>query len=100
MPICKTARFAVRPEALEACKQAIRELVLHIKASEPGTRLYLSLQEQADPTRFRHVMIFDDEAAEGRHRSSDAVKKFTGVIYPATLQGVEFTTYAQIASNV
>ncbi|MGH2528945.1 MAG: hypothetical protein ACRDH0_06405 [Actinomycetota bacterium] len=30
----------------------------------PGTNLYLSLQDREDPTRFLHVMIFDDDAAE------------------------------------
>ena len=63
MPICKMARFRVKREAVRQCTAAIREFVTYVKAHEPGTRLYISLQDPRDRTRFLHVMVFKNAAA-------------------------------------
>jgi len=91
-----TARFTVKPEALDRCRAAIEEFVTHVRASEPGTKLYLSLQETEDPTRFLHVMLFEDEAAENIHTNSEAVDRFTAVLYPQTVDGVTFEKYTAV----
>jgi len=96
MPVYGTARFSVKPEALDRCRSAIEEFVTYVRASEPGTKLYLSLQETEDPTRFLHVMLFEDEAAEHVHSNSDAVKRFTDALYPETVDGVTFERYVAI----
>ncbi len=99
MPICKMARFRVKHEAVRQCISAIREFIAHIKADEPGTKLYISLQDRRDKTRFLHVMVFRDAAAERRHRSSAAVKKFTRVLYPQALELPEFVDLRLITST-
>ena len=99
MPIYQTARFKVRAEALERCEAAIREFVAYIKANEPGTLLYTSVRENDDPTSFLHFFIFVDAAAREKHRTSDGVRRFTDVLYPETLAGVEFTDYSGVAST-
>jgi quinol monooxygenase YgiN len=99
MPIYVTARFQVRPEARERCEEAIREFVAYIKEHEPGTLLYTSVHEQDDPTRFLHFFIFQDETAREKHRTSDGVRRFTEVLYPETIAGVEFTEYTVVAST-
>lgn len=99
MPIHQTARFQVRPESLAKCRRAIEEFVAHIKANEPGTVMYVSLRQRDDSTSFLHYFIFRDEAARDLHANSDAVKRFTGVLYPETLAPVEFTEYAVVAST-
>jgi quinol monooxygenase YgiN len=96
MAIYGTARFSVKPEALDRCRSAIEEFVSHVRANEPGTRLYVSLQEQRDLTRFLHVMIFEDEAAEQVHTSSEAVDRFTGILYPETVDGVTFERFSPV----
>ena len=71
----------------------------YIKANEPGTLRYTALQQADDPTSFVNFMIFQDAAAEQQHRQSDAVKRFTAVLYPETVASVEFTDYSIVAST-
>lgn len=99
MPICKVARLRVKPEAVRQCTAAIREFVAHVKANESGTRLYISLQDRRDKTRFLHVMVFKDAAAERRHRASAAARKFTSVVYPQALELPEFVDLRLITST-
>ena len=93
MTIQKTARFKLRPESVEACVAAIAEFVGHVGRNAPGTLQYTAWQQADDPASFVHFMAFRDADAERRHASSEAVKRFTGILYPNTLDGVEFTDY-------
>src|SRR5204862_115121 len=68
MAIAKTAAFAVRPESLARCEEVIRDFVDDVTSEEAGTRVYVSLREQRDPTRFVHVMVLQDEGADAAHR--------------------------------
>lgn len=99
MRVHQTARFKVRPESLQKCQEAIREFVEYVKAREPGTLMYVSLQQRDDPASFLHYFVFQDEAARDLHANSDAVRRFTLVLYPETLAPVEFTEYTVAAST-
>jgi quinol monooxygenase YgiN len=95
--VANTAAFAVRPESVARCEEVIREFVDGVTREEPGTRLYVSLHEARDPTRFVHVMVFDDEAAAAAHREADRTRRFTQQLYPHTLEGVAFTDCSLVA---
>jgi quinol monooxygenase YgiN len=97
MAIAKTAAFAVRPESLARCEEVIREFVDGVTREEPGTRVYVSMREQRDPTQFVHVMVFEDEVAEAAHREADRTRRFTADLYPHTLEGVAFTDCSLVA---
>ena len=99
MPIYMTARFEVQKDALEICKQTIQEFVDYVRANEPDTILYASLQEEERPTRFLHYFIFRDENAREIHSNSDAVNRFTSVLYSNLVAPVDFTEYNNFASN-
>ena len=99
MAIYMTARFEVRPEARAVCERAIRDFVEYVRLNEPQTRLYMSVQESADARRFLHFFIFETESAREAHSSSEAVKRFTDVLYPACTAPVEFTEYTLVAST-
>ncbi len=58
-----------------------------------------ALQDAEDKTRFLHVMIFKDEAAENVHRNSGAVRRFTEALYPGLAEPVTFTAFSPIAST-
>ena len=98
MTIRKTARFKVRPESLATCEQAVAEFVGYVGRSEPCTLQYTTWQEADDPASFVHFMAFEDAEAERRHASSEAVKRFTGILYPNTVDGVEFTDCTVVES--
>ena len=99
MLIYMTAKFEVQKEALGACQQTIREFVDYVRANEFDTILYTSLQEKENPTRFIHDFIFRNQEAREIHSNSDAVNRFTSVLYPNLVAPVEFTEYVVFAST-
>jgi quinol monooxygenase YgiN len=100
MPIQTIAAYRVRPSGIDKVKRAIAEFVPHVKANEPGTRLYVAWQQKNDPTRFVHFFIFEDDAAQAAHATSEAVKRFEAAYGPELSEGeVVFTDYEVIATN-
>jgi len=99
MPIHMTAEYRVRPETVEQSLEAIRQFVEAVRRDEPQTRHYVAWQDERDPVHFLHHFVFEDDAAEQRHRDSEAVKQFTSVLYPNTVSGVHFTRYLEVASS-
>lgn len=98
--IRQLARYEVRAEALERCLGAIHEFVAYVRANEPGTLRYEVWQEPDHPTRFVHIFVFRDAAADRAHSESAAVKKFASILYPQCLAPVQFIDYTQLAANV
>ena len=97
MAIYQTGGYRVKPEAVEKVKQAIKVFVRYVQETEPGTKMYLAWQEKKDPTRFNHLFIFENEAAQARHGQSAAVKQFESVYSPELVGGdVVFTDYEMI----
>lgn len=100
MPIYTIAEYKVKPQGVAKVKQAIQRFVPHVKAHEPGTRMYLAWQEKEDPTRFVHFFLFDDEAALDAHARSEAVKQFEAAYGPELDGGpVVFTDYELVAEK-
>jgi quinol monooxygenase YgiN len=100
MPVFQSGAYRVKPDAVGKVKKAIEEFVQYLRASEPGTQMYLAWQHKDDPTQFIHLFIFADEAAAKRHGESEAVKRFEAVYSPELLGGdVVFTDYEMIAGK-
>lgn len=100
MPIYQTGGYQVKPSAVNKVKEAIREFVAYVQANEPGSQMYLAWQEKNDPTRFLHLFIFADEAAQARHGQSEAVKRFESVYSPELVgKEVVFTDYELISGK-
>ena len=97
--IQKTARFQVRREGLQPALAAIREFVAYVATHEPGTFRYEAFQEKDDRTRFLHVFVFRDVEAERIHSSSDAVERFTKVLYPLCVEPVTFIEFSTVATT-
>ncbi len=100
MPIFQTAHYQVKADAVDKVTAAITEFVRYVADNEPGARMYASWQQEDDPTRFVHLFIFDDEAAQEAHGRSDAVRRFESVYSPELVGGpVVFTNFRLVASN-
>lgn len=100
MAIYQTGGYRVKPSAVDKVKQAIKVFVRYVQENEPGTKMYLAWQEKNDPTRFLHLFIFEDEAAQGRHGECAAVKQFESVYSPELVDGdVVFTDYEMITGK-
>ena len=98
----RTPRFTARgptSSTRASPRSAIRELVAYVRANEPGTKLSIALQDVEEPTRFLHVFSFADAAAQDRHSSSDAVRRFTAALYLGLVAPVEFTECRLIATT-
>jgi quinol monooxygenase YgiN len=99
--IFQTAHYQVNEAAVPDVKAAIAEFVSYVRANEPGTKLYAAWQQEDDPTRFVHLFIFEDEAAQATHSGSSAVTRFESVYSPHLLDGpVVFTDYVLVADNL
>ena len=100
MAIIITARYQVRPQTIDKCKQAIKNLVNYVKEHEKGTLFYIAKQEKLNPYAFLHTMVFKDEVALTLHRSSEAAEKFVSIVYPSAIDPLEFKEYDGIANNL
>ena len=100
MPIYQTGGYKVKPSAVNIVKEAIRDFVAYVQANESGTQMYLAWQEKNDQTRFLHLFIFADEAAQASHGQSEAVKRFESIYSPELVGGeVVFTDYELISGK-
>ncbi|MEA2521659.1 MAG: (4S)-4-hydroxy-5-phosphonooxypentane-2,3-dione isomerase [Actinomycetota bacterium] len=101
VPIYQTATYQVERAAVEDVKAAISEFVSYVRANEPGTELYAAWQQQVDPTRFTHLFIFEDEAAQTTDSESAAVSRFEDKYSPHLVgPPVVFTDFTLIADNI
>jgi quinol monooxygenase YgiN len=100
MAIYQIATCRVKPQAVDKVRQAIKEFVQYVQTNEPGTRMYVAWEQQDDPTRFIHLFIFEDAAAQTIHSESDAVRRFESIYSPELVGGnVVFTDFDLVASN-
>ena len=99
MSIHMTAYFVVRDDMLEVCQTAIREFVEYVRVNEPDTLLYTSLCEKENSNHFLHYFIFRDEKARELHSNSEAVNRFTSILYPNLVAPVEFTEHEMFVTN-
>jgi quinol monooxygenase YgiN len=95
----RTAEFQVDPNSIAKCRKVIQEFVAYVKSNEPGTLLYISLQNEKDATRFLHLMAFADPLALVEHGSSAANKEFITALYPELESGVVISDFILVAST-
>ena len=100
MAIYQTAHYQVRDPGIATVTSAIAEFVEYVRDHEPGTKFYAAWQQVDDPTRFVHLFIFEDEAAQAAHSESAAVRRFEAAYTPELVAGpVVFTDYRDVATN-
>ena len=98
MAIYMTAQYQVHPSQTEKVKTSIRPLVEHVKSHEPLTTIYIAQQQILDPSKFMHILRFEDETALRTHQSSLASAQFVNKMYPKALKPFEFMEYNLVAT--
>lgn len=99
-PFTRPGDTESKPSSVEKVKEAIKMFVRYVQENEPGTKMCLAWQEKDDPTRFKHLFIFENEAAQASHGESVAVKQFESVYSPELVGGeVVFTDCEMIAGK-
>jgi quinol monooxygenase YgiN len=93
-----TAQYQVYPNKVNKTKDSIRQLVRHVKLHEPLTTIYIAQQQILNPSKFMHILRFEDESALKIHQSSPASANFVQSVYPETLQPIDFMEYNLIAT--
>jgi quinol monooxygenase YgiN len=68
------ALFTVAEANAAAFEAAAGELVAATRANEPGTRLYTLVRSAKDPTQYRMMELYEDQAAVDAHMASDWFK--------------------------
>ncbi|MBS0000237.1 MAG: antibiotic biosynthesis monooxygenase [Cyclobacteriaceae bacterium] len=80
--IARTAEFVVKNGKLNVVKDAIDQFVRTVHVSEPGTPIYISLQDEENEFKFLHFMVFESEGAEQKHHGAVYTQKFVEILYP------------------
>src|SRR4051812_32384743 len=101
MAIFRIARYTINSEALDACQDFIQTTVAATKAQEPGTLMYMVLQETDNPTSFVHISAYADEEAMAAHVVSEPmVTTIREVIGPAMVGAPEFIHYQLVDAKL
>ena len=93
-----TAQYQVYPNKINKTKDSIQQLVRHVKLHEPLTTIYIAQQQILNPSKFMHILRFEDESALKVHQSSPASADFVQSVYPETLKPIDFMEYNLIAT--
>ena len=93
-----TAQYQVYPNKVNKTKDSIQQLVRHVKLHEPLTTIYIAQQQILNPSKFMHILRFEDESALKIHQSSPASADFVQSVYPETLKPIDFMEYNLIAT--
>jgi len=81
--------FEIQEGKIEEAKTAIREFIEQIRAKEPGTLFYTSLQHKENRRKFVHFMVFADNESHRLHRSTPYVQDFVRKLYPLCVKEPE-----------
>jgi quinol monooxygenase YgiN len=101
MAIFRIARYTIQPEALDACADFIHTTVACTKDNEPGTLMYMVLQETDNPASFVHISAYaDDDALAGHVVSEPMMTTIREVIQPAMTDGPDFTHYTLVDAKL
>jgi quinol monooxygenase YgiN len=79
---------------MDACKAFMRETAAYTKENEPGTLMWMAVQEAENPTNFVIIQAYSDEAALERHLTAEPMlTNVREVLLPAIVDGPHFTHY-------
>lgn len=94
--IIKTIQFEVKEKKRKEVVDAMEQLTRTVHVSEPGSRLYLSIQDSQDPNKFIHIMAFENAGAEMKHRSAGYTREFMTLLEDVCRKEPAYTDFTYI----
>ncbi|MGD9328900.1 MAG: antibiotic biosynthesis monooxygenase [Cyclobacteriaceae bacterium] len=94
--ITKTAKFEALEGKRKTVVEAIEVFTRAVHVSEPGCRLYVSLQDNSNPDIFLHVMAFENEGAELKHQQAGYTQEFVQIVNKNCKKDPVFKTYEYV----
>ncbi len=94
--ITKTVEFEALKGKRKKVVAAIEIFTRSVHVSEPGCRLYVSLQDTDNPDKFVHVMAFENEGAELMHQNAGYTKQFVQIVNLSCKKNPVFKTYEYV----
>ena len=94
--ISKIIEFEIRPEIKDMVIEAIENFSRTVHVSEPGCRFYVSFQDMENPNKFIHIMCFENEGAELKHKSAGYTQDFVGIINKSCKKKPVYKNYINI----
>ena len=91
--ITKTVEFEALKGKRKKVVEAIQVFTRAVHFSEPGSRIYVSLQDRINPDKFLHVMAFENEGAELIHQQAGYTREFVEIINRNCKKDPEFKEY-------
>ena len=80
MSVTVIAKLKVKPGSEATFEAAGKEMIATVRASEPGTLVYVLHKNVKDPTEFTYYEVYQDQAAFDSHGKTEHMKAFGGKI--------------------
>ncbi|UGY14042.1 putative quinol monooxygenase [Bradyrhizobium septentrionale] len=94
-----TAVIRAKQDHEATMRQALLDVVDHVRANEPSTIGYYVSQDASDPCVFATYERYPDQAAMDRHNNSPAVARFFDIARPILDGDVILVSANEIASK-
>lgn len=96
--IWKIAEYTVREGEVAHVLDLVERFVAEVRRKEPDT-FYAAWQSTDSSTGFVHLMCFEDEAAEQRHRDAAYTEEFVSDLYPRCETEPSFRSLQPVGSG-
>jgi quinol monooxygenase YgiN len=91
--IARTAEFEIKPGKKQVVIEAIEKFTRTVHVSEPGSKLYVSFQDKKDENKFIHIMVFENEGAELKHKTAGYTQEFVDIVNKACVKKIIFKEF-------
>jgi quinol monooxygenase YgiN len=91
--IARTAEFEIKPDKKQEVIEAIERFTRTVHVSEPGSKLYVSFQDKKNQNKFIHIMVFENEGAELKHKTAGYTQEFTEIVNKACKKKIIFKEF-------
>lgn len=98
MSVYKLVRYHLRPEALLAAEQLMRDHATYVRATLPGT-IWTVYRDRTTPTLLVAMVRATDEAADRAHDEAEGTRTFAAALAPLLAAPVDDAAVELVTSS-